>query len=86
MINFLEILCELSIIYYLNPINILIQNNVYYFCLRIIYASIAIKSKNTDYFNTRFFILEIADLFALLGECIFLQLIELVWIKILIKI
>lgn len=77
VINFLEILCELSIIYYLNPIFILIQNNVYYFCLRIIHTSITANGKDTNYFNARFFILEIADLLALLGECIFLQLIEL---------
>ena len=81
IICFLEILLELLIIYYLNPIYILIRENIYYFCLRIIFVSLRINNDFSDYMSPRFFILESAELLALLGYCVYLQLIELKFCK-----
>ena len=77
IINFFEILCELLIIYHLNPIYILIRNNIYNFVLRIMVVLIRAKIDIGAYMTPRFFILESAEILALLGECIYLQLIEL---------
>ena len=74
---FFEILCELLIIYYLNPIYILIRDNIYNFCLRIIFVSLRINKDFSDYMTPRFFILEFAEIFSLLGFFVYLQLIEL---------
>ena len=79
ILSFLEILCELSIIYYLNPIYILIREHIYYFCLRITFVSL--NDNTADYITPRFFILESADILALIGYCIYLQLIELKFCK-----
>ena len=77
VINFLEILCELLIIYYLNPIYILIRDNIYNLVLRIMVVLMRSKSDIGAYMTPRFFILELAEILALLGECVYLQLIEL---------
>ena len=77
VINFLEILFELLIIFYLNPIYILIRDNIYNLVLRIMVVLIRANSDISLYMTPRFFILELAEILALLGECIYLQLIEL---------
>ena len=77
VINFFEILCEILIIYYLNPIYVLIRNNFYNFVLRIMVVLIRAKIDIGAYITPRFFILEFAEILALIGECIYLQLIEL---------
>ena len=79
VICFFEILCELLIIYHLNPIYIFVRNNIYNFCLRIIFVLIIINKYNdpSPYLTPRFYILQSAEILALLGECVYLQLIEL---------
>ena len=77
IINFFEILCELLIIYHLNPIYILVRDNIYYFILRIIVIFLRLNTDILSYLTPRFFILEFAELSALICECIYLQLIEL---------
>ena len=77
VINFLKILFELLIIFYLNPIYILIRDNIYNLVLRIMVVLIRANSDISLYMTPRFFILELAEILALLGECIYLQLIEL---------
>ena len=77
VINFLEILVQLLIIYYLNPIYLLVRDNIYRFITRIIFESIGAKKNASLYFTPKFFILELAEILALLGECVYLQLIEL---------
>ena len=75
IISFFEMVCELLIIYYLHPIYILIRDNIYYFFMRIIFI---ISKRNYFYLeNPTFYITQAADLFAILGYCVFLQLIEL---------
>ena len=75
IISFFEIVCELLIIYYLHPIYILSRDNIYYFFMRIIF--IITKENNFYLKNPIFYITQAAELFAILGYCIFLQLIEL---------
>ena len=65
------------IIYHLNPIYILVRENIYYFILRIIVIFLRINIDILSYLTPRFFILEFAELSALICECIYLQLIEL---------
>ena len=77
IINFFEILCELLIIYHLNPIYILVRDNIYNFILRIIVIFLRLNTDILSYLTPRFFILEFAELSALICECIYLQLIEL---------
>ena len=36
IVNFLEFACEIMIIYYLNPIYVLIKDNIYYFLIRMV--------------------------------------------------
>ena len=76
IISFFEMVCELLIIYYLHPIYILIRDNIYYFFMRIIFI---INKSNYHFYleNPTFYITQAADLFAILGYCVFLQLIEL---------
>ena len=75
IISFFEMVCELLIIYYLHPIYILIRDNIYYFFMRIIFI---ISKRNYFYLeNPTFYITQAADLFAIFGYCVFLQLIEL---------
>jgi len=77
VICFFEMLCELLIIYYLNPIYMLVRDNIYNFCLRIIFVLLRANSDIADYITPRFFILESAEIFAILGYCVYLQLFEL---------
>ena len=77
VICFFEMLCELLIIYYLNPIYMLVRDNIYNFCLRIIFVLLRANSDINDYITPRFFILESAEIFAILGYCVYLQLFEL---------
>ena len=81
IISFFEILCELLIIYYLNPIYILIRENIYYFFLRIIFVLLRVNEDIEEYMTPRFFILESGEILALLGYCVYFQLIELKFCK-----
>ena len=60
-------------------IYILIREHIYYFCLRITFVSL--NENKADYITPRFFILESADILALLGYSIYLQLILLKFCK-----
>lgn len=62
MINFLEILIEIQIIYYLNPIYILIRDKIYYLVLKIMVALIRFKTDIRAYMTFRFLILESAEI------------------------
>ena len=74
---FFEILCELLIIYYLDPIYILVRDNIYYFFVRIIFVMLRVNDDISDYITPRFFLHESSEIFAIIGYCIYLQLIEL---------
>ncbi len=55
----------------------LVRDNIYNFCLRIIFVLLRANSDIADYITPRFFILESAEIFAILGYCVYLQLFEL---------
>ena len=76
-ICFFEILCELLIIYFLDPIYILIRDNIFYFFERIIFVMLRIENDIGEYMTPRFFLHEFSEIFAIIGYCIYLQLIEL---------
>ena len=69
---FLEFTCEMMIINYLNPIYILIKDNLYYLIVRII--NYILRHPIT---LAQLIILEMAEALAILGYCVFLELIEL---------
>ena len=72
IICFLEFACEMNIIKYFNPFFVLLKDKLYFFFLRIIlYFSL--------FYITllQFIILETAEVFALLGLSIYLEIIEL---------
>ena len=72
IISFLEFTCEIMIINYLNPIFILIKNNLYYLIERLIkFGSLHRITL------TQLIILEMIEALSLLRYCVFLELIEL---------
>ena len=77
VICFFEILCELLIIYYLDPIYILVRDNIYYFFVRITFVMLRVNDDIKAYITPRFFLHEFSEIFAIIGYCIYLQLIEL---------
>ena len=81
VICFFEILCELLIIYFLDPIYILVRDNIYYFFERIIFVMLRVDNDIKEYMTPRFFLHEFSEIFAIIGYCIYLQLIELRFCK-----
>ena len=77
LVCFFEIMFELLIIFHLDPFFILIKDNLYYFLVRIIFIFFNINDNLENYLTERFFILEFAEILALLGTCVYLQIIEL---------
>ena len=71
IICFFEFTCEIMTIYYLNSMYTLIKDNLYYFCMRIIlFIRLSFGTK-------QFIILEMAEICALLGYSVYLEIIEL---------
>ena len=76
-LEFFGFACEMLIIYYLNPIYVLIRENLYYCILRFIFILSNIDNY-TDYITSQqFFILQTSEIMALLGYIIYLEIIEL---------
>ena len=78
IINFLEMTFEILIIMHLNPIYLLIRDNLFYFFIKIIFILFFVNT-NFEYYITlkQFLILEICEAFALFGYSIYLEIIEL---------
>ena len=76
-LNFFGFACEILIIYYLNPLYVLVRENLY-FCLQR-FVFILVNSDNYKYYIslTQFIILQISEITALLGYAIYLEIIEL---------
>ena len=78
LINFLEMVCHLSIIIYLNPIFVLIENNFCYFIDTLLFG---IFNKEDAFMNAetiiQFCVSEIAEVIAIICFMICLQIIEL---------
>ena len=73
IISFLEFSCEIFTIYYLTPKYLLIRDNLYYGLSRIIL--IIYDSNNITLL--RFFLLEFAEIIAIIGYLVYLEIIEL---------
>ena len=72
IICFSEFTCEIMTINYLNPIYTLINDNIYYFFMKII------NFFYLYYFTlTQFIIMELAEILAILGYSVYLEIIEL---------
>ena len=76
-IMFMEIIFELLTVYYLNPLFILITNNLCYGVIQLI--TFIVENKNDDgiLILGQFLCEEFAEIFALLGYSIYLEIIEL---------
>jgi hypothetical protein len=77
LVCFIEIMFELLIIFHLDPFFILIKDNLYYFLVRIIFIFFNINNNIENYLTERFYLLESAEILALIGTCVYLQIIEL---------
>ena len=73
IICFFEFTCEIMIIYYLNPIYLLIKDNLYSFLLRFILYFI----DNSHMTLTLFIIIGSIEAFSLLGYSVYFEIIEL---------
>ena len=71
LIKFLQINFEILMIYYLNPIYILVYESLFYLFIGIISSSFILS------FNTQNFLTILADIFSLLGYLIYVEVIEL---------
>ena len=77
VVSFLEFTCEIFTIYYLNPNYILIRDNIYYGISRVIKILSNIDNYSEYITLSKFFILELAEIFAIFGYSIYLEIIEL---------
>lgn len=78
VINFLEFTCEILVINYLNPIFVLVRDNLYYAVNRILFILINLQKNYMHYITlTQFFITESNDILALIGYSVYLEIIEL---------
>ena len=74
ILNFLEFACEILIIYYLNPNFILIRDNLYYGISKIMLISYNLTINKILW---QLIILELAEIFAVFGYLVYLEIIEL---------
>ena len=75
--SFLEFVCQIFSIYYLNPNFILIKEPIYYGTLRLVSLIYNIKHISAVMYLSQFFLLEFAEIFGLLGYIVYLEIIEL---------
>lgn len=74
---FMEISFELLTVYYLNPLFILITNNLCYGVIQLITFIVENKNKDDISILSQFLFEEFAEIFALLGYSVYLEIIEL---------
>ena len=78
IIYFIEVVCEILTILYLNPNFLLIRDNLYYSLTRIIFILLHLNKNYQKYITlSQFIILELTEIFALFGYLIYLEIIEL---------
>ena len=75
--SFLEFVCQMFAVYYLNPNYILIKDPIYFGLLRLILLFYNIKNLSTYLYIYQFFLLEFAEIFAFLGYLVYLEILEL---------
>ena len=78
IISFLEFLCEILTISFLNPNFILLRDNIYYGTSRLIFFLYNLHNNYKHYMTlTQFIILELAEILAIIGYAVYLEIIEL---------
>ena len=77
MVNFFGFTCEILTIYYLNPLYVLVRENLYYFAQRFIFIFVNLDNYNKYISLKQFFILQTSEVTALLGYAVYLEIIEL---------
>ena len=73
--NFMEITFEVSIIYYLNPFYVLMEDNLYYGITELI--TFLLNLSNDGLKIIHFLITEFTEIFAFLGYIVYLEILEL---------
>ena len=75
--SFLEFVCQIFSIYYLNPNYILIKDPIYFGTLRLVFLFYNINDLSPYMYLSQFFLLELAEIFGLLGYLVYLEILEL---------
>ena len=75
--SFLEYVCQIFSIYYLNPNYILIKEPIYFGTLRLIFLFYNITNLSPVLYLSQFFLLEFAEVLAFVGYLVYLEVIEL---------
>ena len=75
--SFLEYVCQIFSIYYLNPNYILIKDPIYYGTIRMLFLFYNINNLSPFMYLSQFFLLELAEIFGLLGYLVYLEILEL---------
>ena len=75
--SFCGFFCELLIIYYLNPLYVLVRGNLYYCIQKFIFILINLDNYQNYISTEQLFILQSSEIIALLGYSVYLEIIEL---------
>ena len=75
--SFCGFFCELLIIYYLNPLYVLVRGNLYYCIQKFIFILINLENYQNYISTEQLFILQSSEIIALLGYSVYLEIIEL---------
>ena len=76
-LEFLAFTCEILIIYYLNPLYLLIRENLYYCVLRFVFILSNLDNYGDYMTLSQFLILQASEIIAILGYAVYLEIIEL---------
>ena len=78
IISFLEFVCEILTINFLNPNYILVRDNIYYGISRLIFFLFNLNKNYKQYMTlTQFIILEASEFIAIVGYAVYFEIIEL---------
>ena len=76
-LEFLAFTCEILIIYYLNPLYLLIRENLYYCVLRFVFILSNLDNYGDYMTLSQLLILQASEIIAILGYAVYLEIIEL---------
>ena len=77
VLNFVEFLCEILVIYRFNPNYVIIRDNIYYIVIRLFFVIFNYNNYNEYISLIQLIILEMAETIIIFGFCIYLEIIEL---------
>ena len=77
VLNFVEFLCEILVIYRFNPNYVIIRDNIYYIVIRLLFVIFNYNNYNEYISLIQLIILEMAETIIIFGFCIYLEIIEL---------